>query len=404
MLKSIIYKILEKRHFWRYASFGEIAELYALRTVRVIAMNIVSGFTSVYLYEAGYSLGLIIFFWLCFYLAKIPLSILSSYIVTVCGTKRGIYISNILYVPAMIALGLLPMFGSISILFWGIFMAISASIYQLCYMVDFSRIKSIEHAGKELAFVNIIEKVAVGVSPIIGGLIALWYGLPVVIWITAILFVMSALPVFWLVEPVTIRQKIKFRGFPWRTNICNIVAQFGVGFDVVATGIVWSLFIVIVIFPGHGWDIYVKLGIMSSVTILTAVVVSFIYGKLIDNSKGRQLLLASVVVNSLVHLCRPFASNAMYIVGINIANETSTTGYDMACLRGVFDAADISGHRIAYLCMVDAVSNFGAATACLVLLLFSWLFGNVDGFNAFYISAAFFVLVIGVARFNIYRK
>ena len=404
MLKSILYKILEKRHFWRYATFGEIAELYALRTVRVIAMNIVSGFTSVYLYEAGYSLSLIMFFWLCFYLAKMPLSFLSGYLVTACGPKRGIYISNVLYVPAMISLGLLPLIGSISILFWGMFMAISASIYQLCYMVDFSRVKSVEHAGKELAFINIIEKIAIGVSPIIGGLVALWCGLPVVIWITAVLFVLSALPVFWLVEPITIRQKIKIRGFPWRTNVYNIIAQFGVGFDVVATGIIWSLFIIIIVFPGHGWDIYVRLGILSSVTILTAVIVSYIYGKLIDNSKGEQLLLASVLMNSLVHLFRPFAKTASFIVGINITNEVSTTGYDMACLRGVFDAADLSGHRIAYLCMVDIVSSFGAAFACMILLFCTFLFGSTDGFNAFYISAALFVLIIGVARFNIYRK
>lgn len=403
-MKNFIYKIIEKRHFWRYATFGEIARLYALRTVRVIALNIVSGFTSVYLYEAGYSLASIMFFWLCFYFARIPLSFLSGYLVTKLGSKHGILISNILYVPAMVSLGLLPTIGSISILLWGVFMAISASIYELCYMVDFSRIKSVEHAGKELAFINVVEKVAVGISPIIGGLIALWYGLTVVIWLTAILFVLSAMPILWLVEPISVRQKISFRGFPWRTNVCNIIAQFGVGFDVVATGIIWSLFIVIVVFPGHGWDIYVKLGILSSVTILTAIAISYVYGRLIDNSKGKELMVASVMTNSLVHLFRPFAGNASSIVGINIVNEVSTTGYDMACLRGVFDAADLSGHRIAYLCFIDAMSNIGAAGACAVLLACNLSLGDASGFSAFYMAAAVAVLVIGIARFNIYSK
>ena len=404
MIKSLLFKILEKRHFWRYATFSEIAELYALRTIRVIAMNIASGFTSVYLYEAGYSLAFIMFFWLCFYLAKIPLSFVSSYLLTAFGTKRGILISNLFYVPAMVSLGLLPVLGSISILFWGVFMAISASIYQLCYMVDFSRIKNVKHAGKELAFINIIEKIAIGISPIIGGMIALCFGLPVVIWITAVLFILSALPIFWLVEPITVRQKINFHGFPWRTNMCNIIAQFGVGFDVVATGVIWSLFIVIVVFPGHGWDIYVRLGVLSSVTILTAIVISYFYGKLIDNSKGKQLLFTSVFVNSLTHLFRPFASTATFIVGINVTNEISTTGYDMACLRGVFDAADISGHRLAYLCFVDVVFNFGAAVACAILFVCSSSLGSEVSFGLFYILAAFFVLIIGVAKFNIYSK
>jgi len=404
MIKSFIYRILENRHFWRYATFGQITELYALRTIRVIAMNIVSGFTSVYLYEAGYSVAFIMFFWLCFYLAKIPLSFFSSYILTVFGSRRGILISNLLYVPSMISLGLLPLIGSWSILLWGFFMAISASIYQICYMVDFSRVKSVKHAGKELAFINILEKIAIGVSPIIGGVIALWFGLPVVIWLTAFLFVLSALPIFWLVEPISIRQKVNFHGFPWRTNVCNIVAQFGVGFDVVTTGIIWSLFIVVAIFPGHGWDIYVKLGVLSSVTILTAIIISYAYGKLIDNSKGKQLLIISVLVNSLVHLSRPFASTASFIVGVNITNEISTTGYDIACLRGVFDAADLSGHRIAYLCFIDVMSNLGAAVACLTLLLCSLSLGDVSGFKLFFVMAAVFVLIISVARFNIYRK
>jgi len=161
---------------------------------------------------------------------------------------------------------------------------------------------------------------------------------------------------------------------------------------------------VIVVFPGHGWGIYVKLGILSSVTILTAIAISYIYGKLIDNSKGKELMVASVMVNSLVHLFRPFATNASYIVGVNITNEVSTTGYDMACLRGVFDAADISGHRIAYLCFIDVVSNMGAAAACAVLLACSLALGDISGFNAFYASAAVFVLIIGIARFNIYGK
>ncbi|MDK2899001.1 MAG: hypothetical protein PWQ10_188 [Patescibacteria group bacterium] len=404
MIKSFIYKILEKRHFWRYATFGEIAELYALRTIRVIAMNIVSGFTSVYLYEAGYSIMFIIFFWLCFYVVRMPLSFVSSYIVTIIGPRRGILISNLLYVPSMISLGLLPIIGTWSILLWGFFMSISASIYQICYMVDFSRVKNVKNAGKELAFINIIEKVAIGISPIIGGVIALWFGLPVVIWITAGLFILSSLPIFWLIEPMPTRQKISFRGFPWKTNVCNIIAQLGVGFDVVTTGVIWSLFIVIAVFPGHGWDIYVKLGILSSVTILTAIIVSYAYGKLIDNSKGKQLLITSVLANSLVHLSRPFASTASFIVGVNITNEISTTGYDMACLRGVFDAADTSGHRVAYLCFIDIMSNLGAAIACAILLLCIFVLDDINGFKLFFIMASIFVLIIGVARFNIYHE
>jgi len=356
------------------------------------------------MYEAGYSLAFIMIFWLCFYLIKVPLSFLSGYFIANFGPKHGILASDLLYVPSMAALGLMPVIGVASIVLWGVFMSISASIYKLSYMVDFSKIKNVEHAGKELAFMNILEKISIGVSPIIGGFIALHYGLQTVIWLAAVLFIISALPLFRFIEPTRTHQKIKFSGFPWRATFSSIAAQTGVGFDIVTTGTVWNLFIVIAIFPGYGWDIYVKLGFLSSVTILTSIASSYAYGKLIDNRKGGNLLKLSVVVNALVHASRPFVNNSGAIVGTNIANEIATTGYNMAFMRGVFDSADLSGHRILYLCISEAVFSLGAVVACAILLLCSFLLGDIDGLKVFFFVSAGFVLFIGIARFDIYRK
>lgn len=404
MFGSFFYKVLENRHFWRYASFSEIAELYVSRTIRVIAMNIVAGFTSVYLYEAGYDLSFIIGFWLCYYLLKIPLSSIAGRIVAYFGPKHGIFFSNLFYVPSMLALGFMPNLGLISIVLWGVFMAISTSLYHIGYMVDFSKIKSVEHAGKELAFMNILEKVAVGVSPVIGGLLAMYFGLQVVIWAAAILFAFSALPLMKTIEPTRVNQSISMDGFPWRTTIRSILAHTGIGFDYVTTGVVWNLFIVIVVFPGVEWDVYVRLGILSSVTILAAILASYAYGKLIDKSRGGDLLRYSVIANAVVHASRPFAISPAAIVGTNITNEAATMGYTMAFTRGVFDTADLSGHRIAYLCINDIVSNFGAALACLILIICIYAFGDVDGLRMFFAFAAIFVLTIGLADFKLYRR
>jgi MFS family permease len=304
----------------------------------------------------------------------------------------------------MVALGFMPSFGVLSIALWGIFMAISTSIYQISYMIDFSKIKNAEHAGKELAFMNILEKIAIGLSPVLGGLIALWFGLQVVIWLSAVLFLVSALPLLRSAEPVRLRQKIKFEGFPWATTIRSIIAQTGVGFDYVTTGAVWHLFIVIVIFPNSGWGVYVELGALSSVTIIAAIVASYAYGKLIDGSKGGNLLKFGVIANAIVHIMRPFANIPATIVGTNIANEAATMGYTMAFTRGMFDTADLSGHRILYLCICDIVANFGAALACLMLLILVLLMGSVSGLNVFFFVAAGFVLLIGTAKFDIYHK
>jgi MFS family permease len=403
-MKSFLYKLLESRHFWRYASFSEIAEVYASRTIRVIAMNIVAGFTSVYLYKSGYSLRFIMGFWLLFYLLRVFLSFFTGYFVARFGPKHGILVSNLLSVPALIALGFMPEFGIASLVIWGIFMAISTTIYHISYMVDFSKIKNIEHAGKELAYMNILEKVSIGISPVIGGAIALWFGFPMVLWISAILFALAALPLFKSLEPVKTRQKIKFVGFPWSTTIRTIIAQSGIGFDIVTTGVVWGMFIVIVIFPGSGWDIYVKLGIMSSVTIIADIIASYAYGRLIDNKRGGDLLRISVIANGLVHAFRPFVTSPAIVIGANVVNEAETTGYNMAFMRGVFDTADLSGSRILYLSICDVALNLGSVIACAVLFLLCGPIGNITGMKVYFFIAAVAVLVIGVANFRLYRK
>jgi MFS family permease len=404
MFKSFIYKVLERRHFWRQASFSEIAELYMSRTIRTIALSLVSGFTSVYMYESGYSLIFIMGFFVGYYLLKVGMSFVAGHIVAKFGPKHGILASDLLYAPAMLALGLMPAFGIYSIIVWGVLLAISSSIYQISYTIDFSKVKNIEHAGKELAIMNILEKAAIGLSPVIGGLIALLFGLQPVILISALMFIASALPLFKSIEPTRLRQKIKFEGFPWLYTLRSIIANTGVGFDYVTTGVAWHLFIIIVIFPSAGWDIYVKLGALSSVTILAAIIASYAYGKLIDNRRGGDLLKFSVIANALVHAFRPFANTPASIVATNIANEAATMGYSMSFTRGVFDTADLSGHRILYLCICDSVANFGAALASSVLLICVMNAGNVSGLNIFFFIAAGFVLLIGTARFDIYRK
>ncbi len=404
MLQNFIYRVLERRHFWRYSSFSEVAELYTARTLRVIAIYIASGFASVYLYQEGYSLTFIMTAWAAYYCLKVPLSFFSAYVAAKFGPKHGILASNIFHIPAMVALGFVPNIGFFGVIIWGVFMAISASLYQICFSIDFSKVKNVEHAGKEIGFMNILEKIAVGISPIFGGLIALWFGPQVVMWVAAVFFIFAALPLLRTAEQTHTHQQIKFRGFPWRMAWRSMVSEIGIGFDIIATATVWGLFLAVVIFPGAGDELYVKLGTLSSVTILAAVATSYTYGKIIDRSQGGTLLKVSVIVNALVHISRPFVTTPASVVGTNITNEVATTGITMAYTRGIFDTADLSGHRIVYLAVTDVFANLGALLACAIILTCIALFGDSEGMRVFYFITAGFVLLAGTAKFHLYRK
>lgn len=404
MIKTIIHRLLLRRHFWRYATFSEVAELYASSMLRKLAINISAAFMSVYLLQNGYTILFIAGFWGLYYFLKIFMAFPAAIYASKFGPKHGILISNLLYIPAMILFTMVPAWGFGAIVASGLLQGASATMYNICYYINFSKIKSVEHAGKEIAYMNIVEKIATGLSPLIGGLLAFLAGPEASMWAAALLFGIAALPLLRTAEPPKSRQKLVFRGFPWRMAWRSLVAEIGLGFDVVASGIVWSLLVAVAILGVAGNGVYAQLGILLSVVLLATIVSSYTYGKLIDSRRGGELMRASVIANSLVHLVRPFVGNVGVTLGVNVANEVATTGYSLAYTRGMFDTADISGHRITYLACIEIMANLGAALAGLALALCVLAFGDVQGMKSFFFVAAAAVLIIATPKFQLYRK
>lgn len=404
MIQAIIHRLLQQRHFWRYASFSEIAELYASRTMRLFALRMVAVFTSIYLYQEGYSLVFIGFFFAAFFGYKTLFSWPSALIIARIGPKHGTLISNILAAISMLFLPFVPEYGVWAIVAWGLVQASSTCLYDLCYLVDFSKVKNVEHAGKEIAFMNILEKIATGVSPVIGGALAFIAGPQIVMVLASVLFLIAALPLLKTVEPTLTHQKIDFKGFPWRTTWRSLVAETAVGYDSFVTGTAWILFITVVIFAGDGHEVYAKVGALASVALIAALLSSYTFGKLIDRRRGGDLLKAGTILNSFTHAMRVFVTTPVSIIFANILNEAATTAYSMAFTRGLFDTADYSGKRIAYLYLIEVVVNLGCAIAALVFAVIL-SFTPVDtGFKVFFVVSSVVVLFVGTPRFMLYRK
>ncbi|MCD8561852.1 MFS transporter [Candidatus Saccharibacteria bacterium] len=307
MIQSFFHKLLLRRHFWRYATFGEVAELYASRMLRMAALYMAGAFMAIYLFQIGYSIAQIALFWAGFYLFKVVAALPSAAVVGKIGPKHAIMVSNLLYIPAMIGFVLLPEFGPWMLLPVLVLEGLSAGMYSIAYTIDFSKVKSMEHAGKEIAYMNMIEKLTVAISPVIGGALAFFFGPQVVIALAAVLFALAAVPLFKTGEPVKTGEKLQFKGFPWRLLTRHWLAQISVGFDVFASGTVWTLFVAVFII-GIATDnqVYAVMGLLLSVVFIAALFASYVYGKIIDRRQGKQLMRLASIANFATHLVRPF--------------------------------------------------------------------------------------------------
>lgn len=406
MIKDLIHRIFLRRRFWRSAPFSEVAELYASRMLRMAAIFIISSFVSIYLYQIGYTIPVIAFFWAAFFVLKVIISLPIARLVAWIGPKHAILVSNLLYIPAMVAYALLPTYGPWLLPVAAVFQAVSATMYSIGYLIDFSKVKSFEHAGSQIASMNIFEKITTGLSPLIGGVIAFIWGPQVVIVLSAVLFAFAAMPLFRTGEPVRVNQKLVFRGFPWRLLGGHAVAQSAAGFDVFASGTVWNLFIAIMIIgvSTSNNTVYAITGLLLSVVLVVALIASYTYGKIIDRKKGGELMKVGAIGNAFTHVLRPFVISPVMIVGLNAANELATTAYTLSFTRGVFDNADLSGMRTTYLGFVEMLGNFGAAMGALILGVGALLLGSNMALYGFFFVAGAVALLVLTARFPLYKK
>lgn len=408
MIHRLIHSLLRRRHFWRYATFDEVAELYASRLLRIFAVHMVSLFIVVYLYNQGYSLVFISLYLAVYFLAKVPLAFVAAALTGWFGPKRMILLANLLYIPAMILFTQVPEAGAphalMMIALFGTFQSLGATIYDYAYMVNFSKVKHADHAGKELGYMHIIEKIASIISPIIGGLLATLFDPVVVMIVAACLFASSALPLLRTAEPIKTRQRIKWVGFPWRTTWRSTIAQTGVGFDVVTTGSMWSLFLLTVVFVAQQDGIYAIIGILTAVGMAVAFISAFVFGKLIDRREGGILLKYGVIAKSLGHIMRPLTGNMLGAVAINAGSEVATTGYSMAFTRGMFDVADYSGFRLTYLLCIEIAVNIGASLAAATAALVFYLTEPHYAFMLFFVAAAGYILIVATPQFSLYKR
>lgn len=371
----------------------------------MFALRIVQTFTSVYLLQEGFSLLFIALFWAAFYGLKVLFSWPAARLIARVGPKHVTMISNLVSAVGMIFLPFAPEYGLLALIPWNMLQAFSGCSNDLAYLVDFSKVKNSEHAGKEIGYMNIFEKIATGVSPLIGGGLALLFGPEALMILSAVLFLLSAVPLLLTAEPVRIRQKLQVRGFPWRTTWRSMVAESAIGFDVFATASTWSLFMAVVIFGDSHDEIYLQIGAISSVTLVAALTSSYAFGRLIDHRRGKELLRLGVILNSTLHFIRPFITTPVSVVLMNSANEAATTAYSMAFMRGLFDTADQSGHRIVYLAFIEMVVNFGAGLAACTLALIVMIVGDSQtSFSVFFVVAGIITLAIMTPRFMLYRR
>lgn len=398
MIQKLIKRFLGHRHYWRNVGFDELSELYTTMTLRSLAQSIVGIFIPIYLYGLGYTIPQIFLFFAEVYVFWQMAAFAAAWIVAHFGPKHTILGSHFLILGSI---AMLITLGSTTWPLWLIALLYGASngLFFVAFHVDFSKVKHSEHGGKEVGWMFIMQKVGVSLGPILGGVVAYFFGAQYIFLVSGILLFVGVIPLFLTAEPVRTHQRVEFSKLAFADVRRDVFAMSMSGVENIASLIVWPFFMGIVIFQDN---VYLKLGLVVSVSVVITFAASRAIGSVIDQKHGRRLLRIGVVLNAVLHLTRVFVRGFPLTFAVNIVNELVTPMYRMPLFKGLYDAADdYPGRRIVYMSFMEATNAFARALFFLVAAVLAYFITDLSLlFGILFAIAAIASLLIASERFR----
>lgn len=396
MIRRFIYNILSRRHFWRHVGFDELSELYVSTMLRSLSLSLIGIFVPIYLYKLGYGLSAVFLFMICMFVSRMFSDILSGFLVARFGPKHVMLLSYVMQILSLAQLLSLPH------LQWPMWLVaatygLANSLFFIAYHVDFSKIIHAEHGGKELGYMTILERIGAAAGPVVGGVVATVFGAEYTIEAAIIVLALAVVPLFATAEPVRLRQKIGFKGLPLLALWRDYLSFAGFGFSNTISVAIWPLFIAVVIFTTNTYAI---VGLVTSISIVTAIVSAQLIGQLIDKRRGRDLLRVSAVGGAVLHLIRLMTMGFGGVTLIGMADQALTSGYKMPYSKGMYDRADsLPGYRIAYLVVLETIGDSGKVLAWVIVWLASLCLSGTLAMQLCFVAAAASILLIRLERF-----
>jgi MFS family permease len=339
---------------------------------------------------------------LCLYFAvRVFADFGAAFLVARFGPKHIILLGQILFTISSLLFLTLESRAWPLIVLGGVWGA-SQSCFFIAFDVDFSKIKHSQHAGKELGYVEIMSKIGAIIGPVLGGVVAIVFGPQFIFVVSTVLLMAGLLPLFTTSEPTRTRQKLNYRSFSLLNVQQHITPIAAVHLENTLSIMMWPLFLALFVIPGTG--VFIQIGILSSVSVLVAILSARIIGGLVDKQKGRLILRISASFNALLHLFKPLVSTYFAAFGVGISNEIATIGYRLPFFKAYYDLADrFPGYRIVFISVMESFSSLIKFVAYAFLLILSLYFSDRTTLSVAFVIASISSLVIMKEKFKTLR-
>lgn len=396
----LVREIYHHNYSWRDIKESQLGELYISMMLKTLGLSLVGIFVPVYLYQLGYELQIITLFFLMVYGIRLISDSVTAWLVGYFGPKHIMILSHIFLIITMYLLLSLQDNG------WPLAMialtdAMASGMFFVAYHIEFSKIQSQKSAGHQISLMYKLGKIAGATGPLIGGLVATIYSLQAAIILAIALIILSAIPLLISPEPVRLRQHITWRGFPFKQVKYDIFSNIGVAADQIISLFIWPLYVAVFLFSD---DVYLDLGIVTSLGLVASFFIATLYGRMIDNNHGRKLLNFASLGVFVANLFKAIIPSGSIVYIHNLFADPFSIGVRMPFTKGLYSAASsYEGYRNAYIAVTMISTNLVRVLIFFVMYLLLSHTESRLSFQIVFVVSAFMSLMSMMQRFKVLR-
>lgn len=350
------------QHHFHAVRLSRLAAINAVQTLRSIADGLALIFVPIFLYELGHSLTGVLLYLVAFSMAWLISLYPSALFVARRGARAAIALSLPLSVGQFLLLITLP---NQAWPVWTIALlgGTTTSLYWLGFRLLFSQALQRRGISEKVGAATALLILSAGSAPAIGGVIGSLFGLPVVYAIAVLLFIAAAVPLAFI--PVTHTASFDLRSFDWKKCLPDFVSNAMINADDAAQHSIWPLVIFLMI-PS-----YAGVGALSSVTLVTAIVVSLYAGFHAKRQAAKGYITGGKRITAAGNVLRLAASHGTQVFGVNFISGLGKSLALTPYMTGYYRRVEEQG--LHYLVGMQAA---GAGT-WLVYFSLLWLFSLV---------------------------
>lgn len=319
----------------------EFNEIYISVFIMTFAESLIEIFIPIYLFQLGYSIPIIIFFYFLVSLFFIIFSLYGANIVSKIGVKHSILISIPFLAVYYIALNYI-IFSNFIFFALPALLAIRMIFYNFGFHLNYIKHSDKEKRGKELSTIGILTTLSTATAPILASIIIIKFGFDMLFLVGIILLIIGTIPLFLTkdtYERININTKKTISYIFDKKSLPRAMSFTGYAIESIIDRIIWPIFLIILLLTVE------KVGTVVSFSLLSSILVFYLIGKLTDKQNKTKLIKIGTFFYFFGWIGRLLVYNQFTVLLVdsykNVSSKIlqlpwSAKSYDIAAKEGYF--------------------------------------------------------------------